>query len=147
MLKESAAMILVRVRIPDPSVEERRRGIEIVLANVARNGVTSVQDNSAWEDFQVYQQLKEGGKLTVRITEWLPFSASLNDLQDRRAQGGTTDPWLKTGALKAISDGALGSRTAAMLEPYSDDPSTTGIFTYDPEKLRAMRSEERRVGK
>ena len=146
MLKESAAMNLVRVRIPDPSVEERRRGIEIVLANVARNGVTSAQDNSAWEDFQVYQQLKEGGKLTVRITEWLPFNASLNDLQDRRAQGGTTDPWLRTGALKAITDGALGSRTAAMLEPYSDDPSTTGIFTYDPEKLRAMAIERDKAG-
>ena len=138
MLKESAAMNLVRVRIPDPSMEERRRGIEIVLANVARNGVTSVQDNSAWEDFQVYQQLKEEGKLTARITEWLPFNASLNELQDRRAQGGTTDPWLKTGALKAVTDGALGSRTAAMLEPYSDDTSTKGISTYDPDKLRDM---------
>ncbi|HKW64654.1 MAG TPA: amidohydrolase [Candidatus Acidoferrum sp.] len=146
MLKEAAAMALVRVRIPDPSMEERRRGIEIVLANVARNGVTSVQDNSAWEDFQVYQQLKEDGKLTARITEWLPFNASLNELQDRRAQGGTTDPWLKTGALKAVTDGALGSRTAAMLEPYSDDPSTTGIFTYDPDKLRAMAIERDKAG-
>ncbi|HKW35073.1 MAG TPA: amidohydrolase [Candidatus Acidoferrum sp.] len=146
MLKEGAAMALVRVRIPDPSMEERRRGLEIVLANVARNGVTSTQDNSAWEDFQVYQQLKEDGKLTARITEWLPFNASLNELQDRRAQGGTTDPWLKIGALKAVTDGALGSRTAAMLEPYSDDPSTTGIFTYDPDKLRAMAIERDKAG-
>jgi predicted amidohydrolase YtcJ len=146
MLKEAAAMALVRVRIPDPSMEERRRGIEIVLANAARNGVTSLQDNSAWEDFQVYQQLKEEGKLTARITEWLSFNASLNELQDRRAQGGTTDPWLKTGALKAVTDGALGSRTAAMLEPYSDDPSTTGIFTYDPDKLRAMAIERDKAG-
>ena len=146
MLKEAAAMALVRVRIPDPSIEERRRGIEIVLANVARNGVTSVQDNSAWEDFQVYQQLKEDGKLTARITEWLPFNASLNELQDRRAQGGTTDPWLKTGALKAVTDGALGSRTAALLEPYSDEPSSKGIFTYDPDKLKAMAIERDKAG-
>jgi predicted amidohydrolase YtcJ len=146
MLKEGAAMQLVRVRIPDPSPEERRRGIEIALADVARNGVTSLQDNSAWEDFQVYQQLKEEGKLTARITEWLHFNDSLNDLQDRRAQGGTKDPWLKTGALKAVTDGALGSRTAAMLEPYNDDPSTTGIFTYDPDKLRAMAIERDRAG-
>ena len=138
MLKEAAAMWLVTARIPDPSAEVRRRGIELVLQNVARNGVTSAQDNSAWEDFQAYQKIKEDGKLTVRITEWLPFNDSLDDLQNKRAQGGTTDPWLKTGALKAITDGALGSRTAAMLEPYSDDPSTTGIFTYDPEKLQAM---------
>ena len=138
MLKEGAAMSLVRDRIPDPSREERRRGIELVLKNVAQNGVTSVQDNSAWEDFQVYQQLKEEGKLTVRITEWLPFNASVDDLQNMRAQGGWKDPWLKTGALKAVTDGALGSRTAALLEPYNDDPSTVGIFIYDPEKLRAM---------
>jgi hypothetical protein len=146
MLKEGAAMNLVRVRIPDPSMEVRRRGIEIVLANVARNGVTSLQDNSEWEDFQVYQQLKEEGKLTARITEWLHFNDSLNDLQDRRAQGSTTDPWLKTGALKAVTDGALGSRTAAMLEPYSDDSSTKGIFTYDPDKLRAMAIERDKAG-
>lgn len=146
MLKEGAAMNLVRDRIPDPSPEQRRRGIELVLQNVARNGVTSLQDNSAWEDFQVYQQLKEEGKLTVRITEWLPFNASLNDLQDKRAQGGTTDPWLKTGALKAVTDGALGSRTAAMLEPYNDDPSAKGIFTYDPDKLRDMAIDRDKAG-
>jgi predicted amidohydrolase YtcJ len=146
MLKEGAAMSLVKVRIPDPSPEQRRRGIELVLENVAKNGVTSVQDNSDWEDFQVYKQLKEEGKLTVRITEWLPFSLPLNDLQNLRAQGGTTDPWLKTGALKAVTDGALGSRTAAMLEPYSDEPSTSGILIYDPEKLRVMAIERDKAG-
>jgi predicted amidohydrolase YtcJ len=146
MLKEGAAMSLVRVRIPDPAPEQRRKGIQLVLDNVAKNGVTSVQDNSDWEDFQVYKQIKEEGKLTVRITEWLPFSLPLNDLQNLRAQGGTTDPWLKTGALKAVTDGALGSRTAAMLEPYSDDPSTTGIFTFDPDKLRAMAIERDKAG-
>jgi len=138
MLKEGAAMSLVRVRIPDPTAEQRRKGIELVLRNVAENGVTSVQDYSDWADFQVYHDLKEEGKLTVRITEWLPFDLPLNELQNRQAQGGTKDPWLKTGALKAFTDGALGSRTAAMLEPYSDDPSTRGILINDPEKLKAM---------
>ena len=140
MLKEDAAMSLVKARIPDPTVERRRKGIERVLENVARNGVTSVQDYSEWADFQVYQQLKEEGKLTVRITEWLPFNLPLNELQNMRAQGGAKDPWLKTGALKAFTDGAMGSRTAAMLEPYSDDPSTSGILTSDPEKLTDRKS-------
>ena len=146
MLKEGAAMSLVKVKVPDPTLEQRQRGIEVVLANVAKNGVTSVQDYSAWEDFQVYARLKEEGKLTVRITEWLPFDTSLNDLQNMRAHGGTTDPWLKTGALKAFTDGAMGSRTAAMLEPYSDDPSTTGILTNDPDKLRVMAIERDKAG-
>src|SRR3989454_6053069 len=138
VLKEYAAMSLVTVRIPDPPVELRRKGIELVLENLAKNGVTSVQDFSDWEDFKVYKQLKEEGKLTVRITEWLPFNLPLNDLQNMRAQGGTTDPWAKTGALKAFTDGAMGSRTAAMLEPYSDDPSTSAILTNDPGKLQEM---------
>jgi len=146
MLKEYAAMSLVKDRIPDPTAERRRKGIERVLENVARNGVTSVQDFSGWEDFQVYQQLKEEGKLTVRITEWLPFNLPLNDLQNMRAQGGAKDPWLKTGALKAFTDGAMGSRTAAMLEPYSDDPSTSGILTNDPEKLTAMAIQRDKAG-
>jgi predicted amidohydrolase YtcJ len=146
MLKEGAAMSLVKARIPDPTPELRRRGIELVLENVAKNGVTSVQDYSEWADFQVYQQLKEEGKLTVRITEWLPFHLPLDDLQNMRAQGGTRDPWLKTGALKAFTDGAMGSRTAAMLEPYSDDPSTTGILTSDPEKLTAMAIQRDKAG-
>ena len=146
MLKEGAAMALVKVRIPDPTTEQRRKGIELVLQNVARNGVTSVQDFSEWPDYQVYQQLKEEGKLTVRITEWLPFNLPLDDLQNMRAQGGAKDPWLRTGALKAFLDGALGSRTAAMLEPYSDDPSTTGILTIDPERLTAMAIQRDKAG-
>src|SRR2546426_4245235 len=146
MLKEYAAMSLVTVRIPDPPVELRRKGIELVLENLAKNGVTSVQDFSDWEDFKVFKQLKDDGKLTVRITEWLKFDLPLNDLQNMRAQGGTTDPWVKTGALKAFTDGAMGSRTAAMLEPYSDDPSTSGILTSDPVKLREMAISRAKAG-
>ena len=115
MLKEGPAMELVRARIPEPTAEQRRRGILLVFADLAKNGVTSAQDNSAWEDFLAYKQLKEEGKLTVRITEWLHFADPLKDLELQRAEGGDTDPWLKTGALKMVTDGALGSRTAAML--------------------------------
>jgi predicted amidohydrolase YtcJ len=146
MLKEGPAMEFVRSRIPDPTAEQRRRGIVLVLADLAKNGVTSVQDNSAWEDFRTYKQLKDDGKLTVRITEWLHFADPLNDLQNERGEGGTTDPWLKTGALKMVTDGALGSRTAAMLEPYSDDAKTTGILIMDPDKLKSLAIERDKAG-
>src|SRR6267378_2034587 len=73
MFKEGSAMEFVVQKIPEPTEEARRRGIELVLQELARNGVTSAQDNSAWEDFLVYHQLKEEKKLTARITEWLPF--------------------------------------------------------------------------
>jgi predicted amidohydrolase YtcJ len=146
MLKEDAAMELVTQRIPDPTDAQRRHGIDMVLEELARNGVTSAQDNSDWSDFAVYKDLKEEGKLTLRITEWLHFLDSTDDLQNHRAQGGTTDPWLKTGALKIVTDGALGSRTAAMNAPYSDDPSTSGIMTIETEKLKAMAIERDRLG-
>jgi predicted amidohydrolase YtcJ len=146
MLKEGGAIELVAQRIPDPTEEQRRRGIELVLLELASNGVTSAQDNSAWEDFEVYQELKEEKKLTVRITEWLPFTAPLDELLNRRAQGGTSDPWLRTGALKIVTDGALGSRTAAMLAPYSDDPNSSGIMTIETEKLKAMAIERDKAG-
>ncbi len=146
MLEEDSAMKLVADRIPDLKADQRRRGILMVLADAAKNGVTSAQDFSDWADYLVYMQLKEEGKLTLRITEWLPFQLPTNDLLNMRAQGGTTDPWLKTGALKAFTDGALGSRTAALLAPYSDDPSTSGILTNDPEKLRVMAIERDKAG-
>ena len=146
MFKEGSAMEFVEQKIPEPTNVERRRGIELVLEELARNGVTSAQDNSAWEDFLVYHDLKEEKKLTVRITEWLPFMAPLTELQNMRSEGGTTDPWLKTGALKMVADGALGSRTAAMLAPYSDDPDNRGIMTIEPEKLKAMALERDKLG-
>lgn len=146
MLKEGAAMRLVESKIRPATSEQRRHGIELALADVARNGVTSVQDNSAWEDFLTYRALKNDGKLTVRITEWLPFAAPLEKLEQMRRDGGTTDPWLRTGALKMVTDGALGSRTAAMLAPYSDDAKTSGIMTMEPGKLRELAIERDKAG-
>lgn len=146
MLEEDSAMSLVSDRIPDLKADQRRRGILMVLADAAKNGVTSVQDFSDWQDFLVYVQLKQEGKLTLRITEWLPFIDTMNQLEDMRAQAGASDPWLRTGAVKGFLDGALGSRTAAMLAPYSDDPSTSGILTNDPDKFRAMAIERDKAG-
>jgi predicted amidohydrolase YtcJ len=146
MFKEGSAMEFVEQKIPEPTAAERRHGIELVLQELASNGVTSAQDNSAWEDFLVYHDLKEEKKLTARITEWLPFMAPLTELQNMRSEGGTTDSWLKTGALKMVTDGALGSRTADLLAPYSDDASTSGILTIEPEKLKAMALERDKLG-
>ncbi len=161
MLKEGPAMSLVKSKIPPLSHERRRRAIEVALADLAKNGVTSIQDNSlvdalgkstsdtgrdTWDDFRVYRQLKDEGKLTARITEWLPFTAPLGRLEAMRREGGTTDPWLKTGGLKMVTDGAMGSRTAAMFAPYSDDPSNSGIMIMEPEKLRELAIERDKAG-
>jgi predicted amidohydrolase YtcJ len=153
MLEEDSAMNLVKKRVPPPTPAERRRGIEMVLREAAQFGVTSAQDNSAWEDFLIYRELRAEGKLLVRITEWLPFDAPLEQLQKMRREGNAGldgqsggDAWLKTGMLKGFLDGSLGSRTAAMLAPYSDDLSTSGILRMDPREAAAMAIERDRAG-
>jgi predicted amidohydrolase YtcJ len=145
MVKETAMGMLYR-KVPVITADRRRQGIELAIADAVSHGVTSVQDNSSWEDFLVYRQIKQEGKLAVRITEWLPFQESLTRLEQMKRDGGTTDPWLKTGALKMVVDGSLGSRTAAMLAPYSDDPSASGILRIDPDRLTQMSVERDKAG-
>jgi predicted amidohydrolase YtcJ len=155
-LQEVAGMNLVFSKIAAPSPADRRRGIELVLADAARNGITSMQDNSyleittdvsfSKENFLIYQQLRREGKLTARITEWLDFTLPIATLNNLRSEWGSTDPWLKTGALKAFMDGSLGSRTAAMLAPYSDAPGNTGLLRTDPATLVPMAIERDRAG-
>ena len=146
MLEEDAAMSLVYRRVPPVSHERRRRAIELALADAVSHGVTSIQDYSTWQDFLIYRELKQEGKLPLRITEWLTFTEPLAKLEEERREGTTTDPWLKTGSLKAFMDGSLGSRTAAMLAPYSDDPSTSGILRMQPKELNAMSIERDKAG-
>lgn len=131
----------VRAKIPPPTPSQRRRAIELALAEAARWGVTSAQDNSDWADFLVYEDLQREGKLTLRITEWLPFRAPLATLQQHRAHHNEKDPLLRTGLLKGVMDGTLGSRTAAMLEPYSDEASNRGLPQYAQDELNRMAAE------
>jgi predicted amidohydrolase YtcJ len=155
MLEEDSAMNLVYERVPPYSKAQRQRSLALVMDEASEYGLTSVQDNSVmsqddgdnfgWENFLVLQQLRHDGKQKVRITEWLPFSLPIARLEEMRRAGGTTDPWLKTGALKALIDGSLGSRTAALLAPYSDDPATSGILRLDPTALMQMAVERDRA--
>src|ERR1019366_825421 len=111
------------------------------LADLASHGITSAQDFSQWEDFQIYEELEHEGKLTARISEWLPFDDSMEELNRKRGSHSASDNMLHTGMLKGFMDGALGSKTAALLAPYSDDPGNSGIPQYAPDKLNAMTRE------
>jgi predicted amidohydrolase YtcJ len=137
ILRESAKGLVEKV-IPPPSNEERRRGDELATADAIAHGVTSVQDFSDWQDFLVFEELEKEGKLGLRISEWLPFKAPLKELQNMRAHHDQNDPMLHTGMLKGFMDGSLGSRTAAMKEPYSDDPGNTGLPQYTQAELNEM---------
>ncbi len=132
----------VRAVIPQPTHEVRRHGIEVALADLAEHGVTSAQDYSPeWENFQIYEELEKDGKLTARISEWLPFDDSVEELKGKRDSHPQSDLMLHTGMLKGFMDGSLGGHTAALLEPYSDDPGNSGLPRYDPAKLNDMAKE------
>ncbi len=131
----------VRTVIPILTHEQRRNALELALADLASHGITSAQDNSSWEDFQIYEELEKEGKLTARISEWLPFDDPLASLNKKRGSHPASDNMLHTGMLKGFMDGSLGSKTAALLEPYSDDPKNSGLPQYEAGKLNAMARE------
>src|SRR5271163_546177 len=131
----------VQAAIPKPSHDKRRQAIELALADLASHGITSAQDFSGWENFPVYEELERDGKLTVRISEWLTFDDPMEILNSERRSHPASDNMLHTGMLKGFMDGSLGSKTAALLEPYSDDPKNSGIPQYEAAKLNAMTKE------
>ncbi len=132
--------------IPPPSHEDRKQGLSLAIADALAHGLTSVQDNSDWQDFLVMEELEKEGKLGIRISEWLPFAAPLAELKTMRAHHDAQDPMLHTGMLKGFMDGSLGSRTAAMKAPYADDPKNSGLARYDQSKLNAMVFERAQAG-
>jgi predicted amidohydrolase YtcJ len=140
ILRETARDAVFAI-IPKATHEKRRQGIMQALADAARWGITSAQDNSSWEDFQVYEELEREGQLTLRISEWLPFDASVDGLKAMRDSHPRSDNMLHTGMLKGFMDGSLGSHTAALLQPYADDPRNSGLPRYDAEKLNEMTEE------
>jgi len=139
ILREMA--LAMQAVIPKPTHEKRRQAIELALADLASHGITSAQDYSQWEDFQIYEELEHEGKLTARISEWLTFDDSIEALNNKRNSHPASDNLLHTGMLKAFLDGSLGSKTAALLEPYSDDPKNSGLPQYEAAKLNAMTKE------
>ena len=140
ILREKAQGLIFAV-VPKPTHEKRRQAIELALADLASHGVTSAQDFSQWDDFLIYEDLEREGKLTARISEWLTFDDPMETLNNERNSHPASDTMLHTGMLKGFMDGSLGSKTAALLAPYSDDPGNSGLPQYEVDKLNAMTKE------
>ncbi|MGO9340368.1 MAG: amidohydrolase [Terracidiphilus sp.] len=145
VLRESAESLVYKV-IPPPSHDDRMRGDELAIADAVAHGITSVQDFGDWDDFLIYEELEKEGKLNLHITEWLPFKAPLDELKRMRAHHDLNDPMLHTGFLKGFMDGSLGSRTAAMKAPFSDDLGNTGLPQYTQQQLNGMVVERAAAG-
>jgi predicted amidohydrolase YtcJ len=128
------AMELVGKVIPEPNVEAIAKAIEQAQPVLLRMGLTSVHDFDRRNCFMALQQLHSNSRLKLRVTKSIP----LDDLDHAVALGlrtGFGDDWLRIGPVKAFMDGALGPRTAAMFQPYFNEPENCGILNMDAEEL------------
>jgi predicted amidohydrolase YtcJ len=149
ILKETAGALVTRT-VPEPTREEKLEAIARALTEARRYGITSVQDSvSGYETLALYRELLTQDKLSVRVSEWLDFNQSLEVLRRQREEFDAlkVDPLrIRVNTLKGYVDGTLGSRTAAMLAPFADDPHNSGIPRMTPEQLTLMMVERAQAG-
>jgi len=139
VLVDNAQGIVGRV-IPAPSRAELREQTLGAIAEANRWGLTGIHDAGvAPEGIAVYEELAKEGRYNLRNYVMVRSSDSVLDaLMQRGPQKGLYDGRLWIRAIKLVADGALGSRGAALLEPYSDDPGNTGLITTPPERIRSV---------
>ncbi len=144
-LKESAQELVARV-VPRPSRNEKLAALRAGIKWANEHGLTRV--HSAGGDFEqldLYDELRRQGQQTLRfyIAYFLnppkPRPQDLDAIEASRKK--FHDEWIDTNAVKMMVDGVVESHTAAMLEPYSDDPSVKGKLFWDPVNYTAAVAE------
>ena len=126
---------VVERAIPEPSADAKAAALDTAMHYVAAQGVTSVVNMGySWDDVATFERAHRAGRLITRIYAAVPL-AEWAALRDTIAARGRGDSWLRLGGLKAFADGSLGSHTAAMLAPFTDNPKDTGLLVTPPESL------------
>jgi predicted amidohydrolase YtcJ len=149
-LKESAGNVIANL-MPKPTREERLAALRKGIHAANKFGLTRVQ--SAGQDFDyldLYDELRRKGELTLRfyVAYFLnPPELRPEDLEKiEQARKTYHDEWIAGGVVKTMLDGVVEAHTAAMLTPYSDDPSQIGKMFWDPPKYTAAVAELDRRG-
>ncbi len=137
-----AAEGYIQAVVPEPTVLERSLALEKALKQMARMGITSVHDAGVnVETWEMYKNFADNGKMTTRIYSMI---SGAGDIFDELAKDGPinsyADDLLSLRSVKLYSDGALGSRGAAMIEEYSDDPGNYGLLFVSQDEMNAMAS-------
>jgi predicted amidohydrolase YtcJ len=116
---------------------DARRQIELAVRASLEKGITSFHDaGSNFNTVDLFKQAAADGSLGVRL--WVMVRDSNDNLRARLAQYravGLNNNFLTIAAIKVTADGALGSRGALMLEPYTDSPSSSGLPTTPLESI------------
>ena len=130
------AMDLVRRAIPRPGVREMEELLVRSLRALAGVGLTAVHDASAGPDLlAAYARLAERDELPVRVYAMIDAPGEALDDQMRAFRERPSLGFLTVRSVKLFADGALGSRGAAMFEPYADEPGNTGLWLTEPREL------------
>ena len=133
------AMALVNQIVPPPSDEEMAAALAVATSHLLSLGITSVHDAGvSGRENDYYRQLANSGNLDVRLYGMI--SSTDPELGRILSAGPSNDPLdlYSARSVKVYTDGALGSRGAALLEPYSDRASHSGLLLTSKEQLRAI---------
>jgi predicted amidohydrolase YtcJ len=134
------ATALVEAHVPQPSPAQLTAALDSALAALASVGLTGVDDAGIdLATYRLYRQYADAHKLTARIYAMIHGTDA--DFDTIAAQGPLidyADDFLSVRAVKLFADGALGSRGAALLEPYTDDPGNRGLLFIAPDAMTAM---------
>ncbi len=138
ILWENAAVPVMRI-IPDElsTYESKRNAIRRACRELSAFGITGItpiqgKECRAIEYLGIYQQLARSGELPVRVY------ACFDEMPPFDMRSGFGDDMVKYGFYKIYSDGSLGSHTAALFEPYADDPGNAGTLNHSPEEICRM---------
>lgn len=128
------AMELVTAAMPEATAEDVAAAMRPAFENAWRAGLTGIHDFDGRRCFVALQLLKERGELGLRVVKNIPV-ALLDEAVGLGLRTGFGDDWLRIGNVKVFADGALGPRTAAMIEPYDGEPDNCGIVVTDKEEI------------
>ena len=128
---------LIGAAIPASSAEQQDSALARALAHAASLGVTATGNMSAsWANLAAYQRMERAGRMTLRVSLYLPID-DWRTVADSVRRNGAGDDWVRIGGVKGYMDGSAGSRTAFFFEPFSDSAGYRGLMRQPESDMRA----------
>ena len=130
---------LIERAVPPPTRGQTRAAIVRALEHCRSLGLTAVHDAGIDTlELAIYRELAEKHALPIRVFAMLSAGAAMRGGMLPAEKVASADGMFRVFAVKAYADGALGSRGAALLAPYSDDPANTGLLVTSPDTLERI---------
>jgi len=137
MLYEMDAMALMDAVITPPDDATLKAELRRVFGELRARGVTGVHNIEGGESLRLMQELRAEGEVGPRVLLYIPRQA-LPDALRLGLEAGFGDDFLRFAGVKIFMDGALGSQTAAMLDPYEGSAGKVGLLTTGEEEIERV---------